>query len=41
MYFTAVCSYCIAGFFEGENFHEFHESIAICENFTLVVFPTK
>ena len=25
-------------FFEGENFHKFHESIVICENFTLVIF---
>ena len=33
--------YSIAGFFEGENFHEFHESIAIHENFTLKIFPTK
>ena len=24
-----------SGFFEEENFHEFHESIAIHENFTL------
>ena len=30
--------YRIAGFFEGENFHEFHESIAIRENFTLEIF---
>ena len=27
----------IAGFFKGENFHKFHKSIAICENFTLKV----
>ena len=27
-----------SGFFEGENFHEFHESIAIRENFTLEIF---
>ena len=33
--------YCIAGFFEGENFHKFHESIAICENFTLEIFPLQ
>ena len=25
-------------FFEGENFHEFHKLIAICENFTLEIF---
>ena len=31
-------TYRIAGFFEGENFHEFHESIAIRENFTLEIF---
>ena len=30
--------YRIAGFFEGENFHEFHKSIAIHENFTLKIF---
>ena len=34
-----VASYRIAGFFEGEIFHEFHESIAIRENFTLEIFP--
>ena len=28
-------TYCIAGFFKGENFHE---SIAIRENFTLEIF---
>ena len=33
--------YRIAGFFEGENFHEFHKSIAICENFMFETFPTK
>ena len=32
-----VCKYCIAGFFKGENFHEFHESITICENFTIEI----
>ena len=26
-------NYRIAGFFEGENFHEFHELVAIRENF--------
>ena len=25
-------------FFEGENFHKFHESIVIHKNFTLVIF---
>ena len=25
-------------FFEGENFHAFHESIAVRENFTLKIF---
>ena len=30
--------YCISGFFEGENFHKFHESIAIRENFTFEIF---
>ena len=29
-----------SGFFEGENFQEFHESIAFCENFTLEIFST-
>ena len=33
-----MVSYHIAGFFEGENFHEFHELIAICKNFTLEIF---
>ena len=28
----------MARFFEGENFHEFYESIAIRENFTLKIF---
>ena len=27
-----VCMYRIAGFFDGENFHEFHELIVIHEN---------
>ena len=27
--------YCKAGFFKVESFDEFHESIAICENFIL------
>ena len=27
-----------SGFFDGENFHKFHELIAICENFTLEAF---
>ena len=36
-----MCSYRIAGFFEGEIFHEFHESIAIRENFTLEIFPLQ
>ena len=31
--------YRIVGLFRGENFHEFHESIVICENFTLEIFP--
>ena len=31
-------TYRIAGFFEVENFHEFHESIAIRENITLEIF---
>ena len=31
-------SYCIAGFFEEENFHKFHELVAICKNFTLKMF---
>ena len=34
----ALFVYRIAGIFEGENFHEFHESIAIRENFTLKIF---
>ena len=34
------CVYHIADFFEGQKFHEFHKSIAICENFTLKIFPT-
>ena len=31
----------IAGLFEGENFHKFHESIVICENFTLEIFTLE
>ena len=27
-----------SGYFEEENFHEFHKSIAICESFTLKMF---
>ena len=39
MHYNVVHSkYRIAGFFEGENFHKFHESIAIRENFTLEIF---
>ena len=42
MYFVALISvhvlYRIVGFFEGEKFHEFQESIAIRENFTLEIF---
>ena len=34
-------NYRIAGFFEGENFHEFHELITIRENFTLEIFPLQ
>ena len=30
-----------SGFFEGENFHVFHKSLAICENFTLEIFPLQ
>ena len=30
-----------SGFFQGGNFHEFHESIAIRENFTLEIFPLQ
>ena len=36
--FPYMDTYRIAGFFKGENFHEFHESIAIRENFTLEIF---
>ena len=35
--YTVLCYY-IAGFFEGENFHQFHESIAIYENISLEMF---
>ena len=41
MYVVGIVSnvhYRIAGFFEGENFHEFHELIAIHENFSLEIF---
>ena len=30
--------YRIAGFFEGGNFHEFHELVAIREKFSLEIF---
>ena len=33
--------YSIMGFFEGENFHEFHKSKAIRKNFTLKIFPLQ
>jgi len=33
-----VLMYCIAGFFEGENFHKFHEFLVIRENFTCEIF---
>ena len=33
-----IVKYHIAGFFEGENFCQFHELIVIHENFTLKLF---
>ena len=41
MYVAIYVLYCIAGFFKQENFHEFHKSIVICENFTLKIFPKE
>ena len=28
----------MVGFFEGKNFYDFYESVAICEHFTLKMF---
>ena len=38
--FLFVYLYCIVGFFREDNFHKFHKSIAIWENFTLKVFTS-
>ena len=38
---VTVLKYRIAGFFKEGNFHEFHESIAICETFTLEILCCK
>ena len=38
MHSSCTAIECIADIFKGENFHQFHKSIAISKNHTLQIF---